>query len=98
MAIKVNARETELKFGKEATYHSAMIWKMKQIRRFLRHKKGTQIPWITRILTVDSWAGAVFLIASQEIRINQINNLWAKPRNKRAILGSKKSVLSALSV
>ena len=39
MAIKVNARETELKFGKEATYHSAMIWKMKQIRRFLRHKK-----------------------------------------------------------
>ena len=28
MAIKVNARETELKFGKEATYHSAMIWKM----------------------------------------------------------------------
>ena len=31
MAIKVNARETELKFGKEATYHSAMIWKMKQI-------------------------------------------------------------------
>ena len=49
MAIKVNARETELKFGKEATYHSAMIWKMKQIRRFLRHKKGTQIPWITQI-------------------------------------------------
>ena len=47
MAIKVNARETELKFGKEGTYHSAMIWKMKQIRRLLRHKKGTQIPWIT---------------------------------------------------
>ena len=39
MAIKVNARETELKIGREATYHSAMIWKMKQIRRFLRHKK-----------------------------------------------------------
>ena len=54
MAIKVNARETELKFGKEATYHSAMIWKMKQIRRFLRHKKGTQIPWITQILLIDS--------------------------------------------
>ena len=30
MAIKVNARETELKFGKEATYHFAMIWKMKE--------------------------------------------------------------------
>ena len=54
MAIKVNARETELKFGKEATYHSAMIWKMKQIRRFLRHKKGTQIPWITQILLIDN--------------------------------------------
>ena len=54
MAIKVNTRETELKCGKEATYHSAMIWKMKQIRRFLRHKKGTQIPWITQILIVDN--------------------------------------------
>ena len=84
MAIKVNARETELKFGKEATYHSAMIWKMKQIRRFLRHKKGTQIPWITQILLIDnwqliidSWAGAVFHIASQEIRINQLKS-WGK--------------------
>ena len=48
MAIKVNARETELKFGKEATYHFAMIWKMKQI------KKGTQIPWITQILLIDN--------------------------------------------
>ena len=42
MAIKVNARETELKFGKEATYHFAMI------------KKGTQIPWITQILLIDN--------------------------------------------
>ena len=58
MAIKVNARETELKFGKEATYHSAMIWKMKQIRRFLRHKKGTQIPWITQILLIDNCCSA----------------------------------------
>ncbi len=49
MAIKVNARETELKFGKEETYHSAMIWKMKQIRRFLRHKKVTLIPLMTQI-------------------------------------------------
>ena len=63
MAIKVNARETELKFGKEATYHSAMIWKMKQIRRFLRHKKGTQNLLIDNWqLTVDSWAGAVFVL------------------------------------
>ena len=54
MAIKVNARETELKIGKEATYHSAMIWKMKQIRRFLQHKKGTQIPWITQIFGAKS--------------------------------------------
>ena len=38
MAIKVNARETELKFGKEATYHFAMIWKMKQIRRRRAHR------------------------------------------------------------
>ena len=84
MAIKVNARETELKFGKEATYHSAMIWKMKLIRHFLRHKKGTQIPWITQILLIDnwqliidSWAGAVFHIAPQEIRINQLKS-WGK--------------------
>jgi hypothetical protein len=36
-------------------------------------------------------------IASQEIK--QINlNLGARPRNKRAILGSKKSVLSAFYV
>ena len=68
MAIKVNARETELKFGKEATYHSAMIWKMKQIHRFLRHKKGTQIPWITQIL--EPRTALRRFIAAQEINQN----------------------------
>ena len=71
-----------------------MIKQIEQIRRLLRHKKGTQIPWITQILTVDSWqltidswAGAVFHIAAQEI--NQKNtNLGAKPWNGRAIQGS----------
>ena len=78
MAIKVNARETELKFGKEATYHSAMIWKMKQIHRFLRHKKGTQIPWITQIL--EPRTALRRFIAAQEIT-QKNENLWAEPRN-----------------
>ena len=73
MAIKVNARETELKFGKEATYHSAMIWKMKQIRRFLRHKKGTQIPWITQILLIDNCLYSQKICATRAICVTKRN-------------------------
>ena len=96
MEIKVNARETELKIGKEATYHSAMIWKMKQIRCFLRHKKVTQIPWITQIWSLCAALRRFYCCARNPSK--SIKNLGAKPRNKRAILGSKKSGSSVQSV
>ena len=76
MAIKVNARETELKFGKEATYHSAMIWKMKQIRRFLRHKKGTQIPWITQILEPRTALRRFYCCARNQSK--SIKKIWGQ--------------------
>ena len=88
-----------LRFRRISQFHDFTI---SQFHKFTRlppaeQKKVTPIPLIPQIF-LELWHGSVvFYCFARNQSTNK--NLWAKPRNKRAILGSKKiRVIRAICV